>query len=119
MSEYVLTYAKILEHLYRQVDSDGNQIHIYDVVVGHSNYKGAIYMADKCYERNSRHYKNNNMAGWYMEVNWEGGITSGFPLNTLKKDNPIGVSQYAVDNNINSELTYDWWKNRLLSGPRD
>ena len=51
MSEYVLTYAKILEHLYRQVDSDGNQIHIYDVVVGHSNYKGAIYMADKYYER--------------------------------------------------------------------
>ena len=71
-------------------------------------------MADKYYERNSRHYINNTMVGWDMEVKWEGGIASWLPLNTLKKDNPIGVSQYAVDNNINSELTYDWWEREVI-----
>ena len=42
-----------------------------------------------------------------MEVQWKGGSTSWLPLNTLKKDNPIGLAQYAVDNRIDLEPVYD------------
>ena len=45
-TEDTMTYSKVVEHLYSQVDADGNQLHIYSGIVGHRKGKGDVHKAD-------------------------------------------------------------------------
>mmetsp|Transcript_62172 Transcript_62172/g.183826 ORF Transcript_62172/g.183826 Transcript_62172/m.183826 type:complete len:234 (-) Transcript_62172:669-1370(-) len=64
-SEDSLTYAKVAGHLYSQVDAEGNQLHIYEGIVGHRKRKGDVEKADQFYERAGRRYKKRTTAVWF------------------------------------------------------
>ena len=113
-SEDTMTYAKVVKHLYSQVDNEGNQLHIYHGIVGHRKSGRAIDKSDQWFVKNGRKYKHRRTAGWDLEVEWKDGTSSWLPLSTLKKDNPIDVAQYAVDNRIDEEPAFDWWAREVL-----
>ena len=66
----------MVEHLYSQVDKEGNQLHIYSAIVGHRKTKRAVEKADQYYEKNGCQYKKKTTAGWDLEVEWKDGTTS-------------------------------------------
>ena len=113
-SEDTMTYSKVVEHLYSQVDEDGNQLHIYSGIVGQRKRQGGVHKADQFYQRNGREYKKRTTAGWDLEVEWKDGSTSWVPLKVLKKDNPLDVAKYAVDNQVAEEPAFDWWVHEVL-----
>ena len=47
-------------------------------------------------------------------MEWKDGTLSWLSLSTLKKDNPINLAQYAVDNCIDEEPAFDWWAQEVL-----
>ena len=113
-TEDSLTYAKVVEHIYSQIDAEGNQLHIFSDIVGHRKNKRAVDKADQFVERGGNRYKKKTTAGWDLEVEWKDGTTSWLPLTTLKKDNPLEVAQYAVQNKIDYEPAFDWWAKECL-----
>ena len=72
---------------------------------------------DKSYrfsEKNGQKYKEKTTAGWNLEIEWKDNSTSWLPLSYLKKDEPLDVARYEVDNQISNELAFDWWAQEVL-----
>ena len=103
----MLTYAKVVEHLYSQIDAEENQLHIFSDIISHRKTKRAVEKTDQFVERGGRRYKKKTTAGWDLEVEWKDGTMSWLPLSMLKKDNPLEVAQYAIQNRIDDEPAFD------------
>mgnify|MGYP006209932497 CR=1 FL=1 len=52
--------------------------------------------------------------GWDLEVEWVDGSTSWVSLKDLKESNSLEVSQYAVNNRIDTEPAFNWWVKKHL-----
>ena len=57
-------------NIYSHIDESCNQLHIYTGIVGNWKMTGAVYNNVQLYEKNGQSYKNQNKAGWYIEVEW-------------------------------------------------
>ncbi len=115
-------YNIIAEHLFSQVNEEGNQNRLFKEIVGHRKNAKAIDKADQYQPgRNGRQAKKQTTAGWDLEVE----LISWLPLKELKETNTIETAQYAVHNMTDKEPAFDWWtrdvlkrKKRLMKMPQ-
>ena len=112
--EMDVAYNTIAEHLFSQVDEEGNQYQLFKEIVGHRKNKRAIDKADQYRMANGKSRKKQTTAGWDLEVEWADGSTSWLPLKELKETNSVEVAQYARDNRIIEEPAFDWWAAHVL-----
>ena len=77
-----IAYNIIAEHLFSQVDSEGNQYRLFKEIVNHRKNKMAVEKSDqyRIDKRSGRREKKNTTAGWDLEVEWKDGSTSWLPL---------------------------------------
>ena len=87
--EMDVSYNTIAEHLFSQVDEEGNQYRLFKEIVGHRKNKRAIDKADQFRMTNGKSTKKQTTAGWYLEVEWADGSTSWLPLKELKETNSM------------------------------
>ena len=116
-----LTYNNIVQHLYSQVDAEGNQYFLYKDIINHRKTRSAVEKKDQYKKTGNNISKKRTTAGWELEVKWKDGSTSWLTLKELKETNAVEVAQYAVNNKIDHEPAFDWWvrdvvrrKNRLI-----
>lgn len=118
-----VAYNLIAEHLYSQVDEEGNQYRLFLEIVDHRKNTHAIDKTDQYRVQGNKQYKKKTTAGWELEVEWRDGGTSWIPLKELKETSPVEVTKYAVANKISDEPAFDWWvmdvlhrQDRLIKG---
>jgi hypothetical protein len=112
-------YNIIAEHLFSQIDEEGNQYRLFKEISGHRKNSKAINNADQYRPgRNGRQTKKQTTAGWDLEVEWVDGSTSWLPLKEIKETNTVETTQYSVDNRIDEEPAFDWWARDVLKRKR-
>jgi hypothetical protein len=105
-----IAYNMLAEHLFSQVDEEGNQYRMFKAIIGHRRKKDAVDKADQyTVHKNGKQVKKKTLRGWDMELEWMDGSTSFLPLKTVKETNMVEVAEYAVANRIDDEPTFDWW----------
>ncbi len=109
-----IAYNIIAEHLYSQVDSEGNQYRLFKEIINHRKASNAVDKSDQYRIKNGKSEKKKTTAGWQLECQWKDGTTSWIPLKELKETNPVEVALYAVDNKIDDEPAFDWWVRHIL-----
>jgi hypothetical protein len=89
-----VSYNILVEHLFSQVNSEGNQYRIFKAIVGHRRKKDAVDKADQYNIRSDgRRIRKKTLRGWDMEVEWADGSTSFLPLKTVKDSNMVEVAE--------------------------
>lgn len=110
-----LLYNVIAEHLFSQVDSEGNQYRLFQEIINHRRKESAMDKSDQYrIEADGRRTKRKTTAGWDLEVEWRDGSTTWIPLKELKESNPVEVAEYARDNRIIDEAAFDWWAPHVI-----
>lgn len=112
--EMDVSYNTIAEHLFSQVDEEGNQYQLFKEIIGHRKNKQAVEKADQYRTKNGKQAKKQTTAGWDLEVEWADGTSSWLPLKQLKETNSVETAQYARDNRIIEEPAFDWWAMHVL-----
>jgi hypothetical protein len=107
--EQEVSYNALAEHLFSQVDSEGNQYQIFREIINHRKSTSAVDKADQYTMSGKNRVKKKTTAGWHLEVEWKDGSTSWLPLKELKKSNAVEVAEYAIANRIEAEPAFDWW----------
>ena len=110
-----ITYNILAEHLFSQVDSEGNQYRLFREIIHHRRKKSALDKADQ-YRilNNGKRMMKKSTAGWDFEIEWKDGSTSWLPLKELKATNAVEVAQYAKDNRLLEEPAFEWWAPHVL-----
>ena len=110
-----VSYNVLAQHLFSQVDAEGNQYRLFREIIGHRKGKSALDKADQ-YRIGSdgRRTMKNTTTGWDFEVEWKDGSTSWLPLKEMKETNPVDVAQYARDNRLLEEPAFAWWAPMVL-----
>jgi hypothetical protein len=109
-----IAYNLLAEHLYSQVDSEGNQYRLFREIINHRTNKRAVDKADMYRVVNGKRIMKQTTAGWDFEVEWKDGQTSWLPLKELKETNAVDVAQYAKDNRLLEEPALAWWAPHVL-----
>lgn len=110
-----ITYNLLAEHLFSQVDAEGNQYRLFREIIHHRKTKSAMDKADQ-YRilNNGRRMMKKTTAGWELEVEWKDGSTSWLTLKELKETNAVEVAQYAKENRLLDEPAFQWWAPHVL-----
>jgi hypothetical protein len=90
-------YNILAEHIFFQVDKDGNQFRLSSGIIGHRRNCNAV---DKEYQMRiygKRKVKNKTLSGWSLEVEWRDGGTAWIEFKTMKESNALEVDEYALD----------------------
>jgi hypothetical protein len=104
-----IAYNVLTKHLYSQVETEGNQYHLFRAIVNHRRTKQAADKADQYRVSHGSRIKKKTTAGWDLEIERKDGTTSWLPLKEVKETNSVEVAEYATANRINSEPAFDWW----------
>jgi hypothetical protein len=64
--------------------------------------------------RNGNKVPKKTMWGWKLLVEWKDDSSEWVLLKDLKAANPVEVADYAVANQISSELAFNWWIKDIL-----
>jgi hypothetical protein len=100
-SEYATNL--IIENIYQQVDSEGDNHLIFKEITDHrSDHMAVPYVPGE-----ERHSKTTR--GWYLQVLWKDGTSTWEPLHDMKEANPIKVAECAVTNKIEHNPAFVWW----------
>lgn len=110
-----ISYNLLAEHLFSQVDAEGNQYRLFKEIIHHRKTKAAVDKADQ-YRilNNGRRLMKKTTAGWDFEVEWKDGSTSWLTLKDLKETNAVEVAQYAKENRLIEEPAFAWWAPHVL-----
>jgi len=104
-----VSFNTIAEHLFAQVDSEGNLTRIFKRIVGHQKHPRAINKEDQFRVVNGQRTKKKTTTGWDIEIEWRDGSTSWLPMKEVKATNSVELAKYAVENWIDDEPAFDWW----------
>jgi hypothetical protein len=102
-------YNILAEHIFSQMDKDGNQFRLFSGIIGHRCNGNDV---DKEYQiriSGKRKVKKKTLSGWAFEVEWCDGGTAWIELKTMKESNTVEVAEYALANQISHEPAFDWW----------
>jgi hypothetical protein len=105
----------LAEHLFLQVDEEGNQYRLFSGIIGHRKNKAAVDK-DNCFRTDSKgkQHKKKTTAGWDLKAKWKDNSTSWLPLKELKETNAVEVTKYAITNCIGDKPAFDWWVRDVL-----
>jgi hypothetical protein len=110
-----ISYNLLAEHLFSQVDAEGNQYRLFREIINHRKGKSALEKADQYrVASNGRRIMKKSTAGWDFEVEWKDGSTSWLPLKEIKETNAVEVAQYAKENLLIEEPAFAWWAPHVL-----
>jgi len=84
-----VAYNVLAEHLYSQVDTDGNQYRFFSGLVGHRKRSSAVDKEDGFRQTNGKRVRKCTTTGWDIEVEWRDGSTSWLPLKEIKETNGL------------------------------
>jgi hypothetical protein len=104
-----VSFNVLAEHLYSQVDEEGNIHRLYKGIVAHRKLPSAVDKADQFRQIGNKRVKKKTTAGWEVEIEWKDGTTSWLPMKEVKATNSVELAEYAVANRIDSEPAFDWW----------
>ena len=104
-----ISYNILAEHLYSQMDSEGNQYRLFNALIGHRKRSSAVSKADGYRIVNGNKVKKRTTTRWDIEVEWRDGTASWLPLKEVKETNSVDLAQYAKDNSIIDEPAFAWW----------
>jgi hypothetical protein len=107
-------YSILAEHLFSQVDKEGNQSHLFIIIIGHHRNGNTVDKADQMRVTGKRKVKMKTLAGWALAVEWGGGGTSWIELKTMKESNAIEVTAYELSSRISHEPAFDWWVHAMI-----
>jgi hypothetical protein len=109
-----ISFNVLAEHLYSQVDAEGNQHRFFKEIFNHRKNKNALDKADQFQLLpNGNRIPKKSVVGWDLEVEWKDGTTSWLPLKESKETNVVEVAEYARDNNLLEEPAFAWWAPHL------
>ena len=112
----------IAEHIYSQMDEDGNGVALLDEIIDHKKEDTAISKEDGyIIGPNGSRKPKQTTVGWKLLAKLKDHSTVWLKLKDLKESNPLEVAQYAQDNQLIDEPAFRWWvpftlkkRNRIL-----
>ena len=112
----------IAEHIYSQMDDEGNGVALLDEIIDHKREATAISKEDGYVTgRNGVKKPKQTTVGWKLLVKLKDHTTVWIKLKDLKESNPLELAQYASDNQLVDEPAFKWWvpftlrrRNRIL-----
>lgn len=116
----------ISENMITKVDAEGNLYKMMVEISDHLRDENAIKLKYG-FIRSSDGSLNPKIItrGWKLEVEWVDGSISWVKLKDLKMSNPVELSEYEVENDIDSEPAFKWWvkdtlmrRDRIISNVR-
>ena len=105
----------LAEHLYSQVDAEGNQYLLMEEILEHKIADNAVAREDMYVKTagSNQHYKKTTQ-GWKLSVLWKDGTTTWIPLKDMKDSFPVEVAEYAANNKLLDEPAFIWWAKEIL-----
>jgi hypothetical protein len=107
-------YNILAEHLFSQMDKDGNQFRLFSGIICHHRNGNAVEKKDQMRIYGKRKVKKKTLSGWALEVEWCDGGTAWIELKTMKESNAVEVVEYALANQISHEPSFEWWVNDVI-----
>ena len=93
-----------------QVDSDGNNLKIFDGIVDYKQVDSDVSKANALITTNRGVRNLRKMKiGWKFLIQWKDVTTTYMPLKILKDFNPFDVAEFLVTRGISDEATFSWW----------
>ncbi len=108
------SFNTLAEHLYAQVDEEGNLTQLFKGIVGHHKNSKAVKKADQFRTVNGKRVKKKTTSSWDIEIEWMDNTTSWLPLKEVKATDSVELAEYAVKNQIDTEPAFDWWVKETL-----
>ena len=100
----------IAENIWSQVDPEGQRYVIFESIIDHHiDSTIAVSKANMYLLVNRRLTIQKSTAGVKLLVLCKDRSEQWFPLNNLKKSNPIECAEYAESRKIDTEPTFCWW----------
>jgi hypothetical protein len=75
----------LAEHLFSQMDKDGNRFRFFRRIIGHRRNANKIDKEDQIRITGKIKIKKKTLAGWALEVEWCDGDTASIELKTMKE----------------------------------
>jgi hypothetical protein len=100
---------QIVEAIYSQVDTEGNQFLLLAEIVDHKKLGDALSGDDAFVEIKGRRVPKKTTKGWKFLVRWKDSSTQWIRLADLKESNPVELAEYAVGNKLVHEPAFQWW----------
>jgi hypothetical protein len=91
-------YNILAEHLFYQMDKDGNQFRLFSGIIVHSRNGNDVDKEDQMWISVKRKFKKKTLSGWALEVEWRDGGTAWIELKNMKESNAVEVAEYAMAN---------------------
>ena len=105
----------IMENMFAQVDSEGNQYLLLKEITNHKHDNSAIPISEGMVQSSNGTMKPKvTTRGWFLLVQWQDGSTSWEKLSDLKALNPVEVAKYAVANCLTKEPAFKWWVSHVI-----
>ena len=100
----------IAQHLYSQVDEEGNVHILLDDIIDHKRGKNAVNREDAfIIMKNGVKQRQETTQGWKMLCQWKDGSTNWVALKDMKHSYPVQVAESAISNRIADEPAFSWW----------
>jgi hypothetical protein len=100
----------IAQHLFSQIDEEGNIHVLLDDVIDHERGERAVSKEDAfVMNRNGVKRRRETTQGWKLLCQWKDGSTNWVALKDMKQSYPIQVAEYAIANRIADEPAFLWW----------
>jgi len=105
----------IAQHLYSQIDDEGNRHVLLDDIIDHRRNDSAIDKSDAFVTMsNGVKRRKETTAGWQLLCQWKDGSTNWIALKDMKQSYPVQVAEYAVANRIDDEPAFAWWAKHII-----
>ncbi|KAL7474185.1 hypothetical protein ACHAW6_000174 [Cyclotella cf. meneghiniana] len=105
----------IVEALYAQCNSDGNQYVMLDVIVDYrKDPDEAISWNDQVKIVNGKKVVSHSTRGWELCRELKDGSTSWQKLLDLKESHPLKVAEFTLATGIADEAAFNWWVKWVL-----
>ena len=99
-----------------------SEVHHYQVlteVTDHKKDDSSIATVDIFIKSSSGNLHRNSMTRrWKLLVEWKDGSVDWVPLKDLKQSNPVELAEYAAENDISDEPSFNYCVKETL-GHRD
>ena len=100
----------IAENIFAQVDDEGHQFQIIDMITDHCKDNSVVPISNGMIRNaNGMAKPKKTTRGWELLMQFKHGSMDWVKLKGLKASNPIKLAEYAVANRLIDELAFKWW----------
>lgn len=105
----------IAQHLYSQIDEEGERHILLDDIVDYRMNDKAVRKEDAfVLMNNGVRRRKETTQGWQLLCQWKDGSTNWVALKDMKQSYPVKVAEYAIANRIDGEPAFAWWVSTTL-----